>query len=304
MTIMVTGATGFIGSHLCRHLLQKNHEVMGLTRSGKLDNIGQFSGNTGFKVTRGNIRDSTVVCNLISENHIDTLFHLAARLPSDKDRDNPADYFDTNLYGTLNLLEAASSSGVKTFIYASTMSVYSEPPEYLPVNETHPTRPATAYGISKLGGELCCHLYDSRMRIIILRLGGVYGLNCHESDVVPRFIKQALENRPLTVFGNGKQSSDFVYIDDAISGILSVWEKGEPGVYNIGGGEETGILELADQVIEITRSNSKVQLTGKETDRPFRFVMDITRARKLHGYSPRTLKDGLRRYLREIGHDI
>ncbi|HJX13174.1 MAG TPA: NAD-dependent epimerase/dehydratase family protein [Dehalococcoidales bacterium] len=300
MSILVTGATGFIGSHLCRELVAGGHRVAALTRSGRTENIADLLDHQDFSLHKGEIQDTAVLARIIKDMKITTVFHLAAQLPGEEEMANPLPGFDTNARGTLNLLHAASSGRVESFIYASTMSVYAVPPGHLPVDEEQEVRPDSVYGVAKLAGELCCRIYGSRMKMIVLRYAGVYGKNCRRSDAVPTFVRQALANQPLTVHGDGGQSSDFVHVSDAVRGTVLAWEKGEPGVYNIGGGRETPIRELAERIIEITGAKSAVVTEAGRADRPFRFVLDITRARQALGYAPQPLAEGLRRYLADI----
>ena len=141
------------------------------------------------------------------------------------------------------------------------MSVYTSPPRYLPVNEDHPTSPSTIYGASKLGGELFCRAYSGAMDVTILRYGGAYGKKQNEHYASYRFIKQALDDKPITIYGNGAQTTDFTYIDDVVRGTILAMKKNKPGVYNIGNGEETSIKELAQKIIKLTGSKSKIILT-------------------------------------------
>jgi nucleoside-diphosphate-sugar epimerase len=304
MTIMVTGATGFIGSHLCIELINRNHTVFALTHSGKTRKVAPILNNANFQLHTGDILDTITLQDIIKDNRVDTVFHLAAQLPTDNDRENPMACFNTNAGGTLNLLAAAKSGGVGTFIYASTMSVYSEPPVHLPVDEIHSTQPPTIYGVAKLTGEFCCRLYSTDMTVIVLRYGGVYGLNCRESDAVPTFLRSALKNKPLIIHGDGIQSSDFTHVDDIVEGTLLAWEKGKPEVYNIGSGEETSILELSQKIINIADSTSEIQIGKVVTERPFRFVLDIEKARKQLGYRPRPLDAGLKKYAEELKEEV
>ena len=299
---LVTGATGFIGSHLCRALVAKGDNVFGLTRSGKTGKLGSILDSTGFHLLEGDITDSQLVNRLISENLIDRIYHLAAVVPDGTD--NYPAYFDTNTRGTFNLLQAADSCRVKSFIYASTLSVYSGFPEQLPVKESHPTSPMNPYGLTKLAGEITCNMFSTRMNITILRFGAVYGNNQYEKDVMPIFLRQALHNDTIHVHGDGKQSSDFVYIDDVVEALLLAGEKNKAGVYNLSSGQETKIIELAEKITSAAGSKSEIKVTGKETDRPFRFYMDITRARREFGWSPRSLDEGLSEYIRILKAEV
>ena len=299
MNILVTGATGFIGSHLCQELIQRGHHVFALSRSGRTGNIESLLPHKEFHLEIGDIQDTDLMRNIIKDNRIKTIFHLAAQLPNDSDINNPLLGFDTNARGTLSVLNAAYLD-VDKFIYSSTMSVYAEPPQYLPVDESHPVQPSTIYSVAKLAGELCCNLYSRAMDIVVLRYSGAYGRGERESNAIPTFINQALNNRPITIHGAGTLTSDFVYIDDVVQGTLLAWENNKPGVYNIGSGQEISVTELAKRIINITNSKSEAVLTDKDTERPFRFFLDITKAQKVLGYSPRSLDEGLHTYLKEF----
>ncbi|MFC1964610.1 NAD-dependent epimerase/dehydratase family protein, partial [Chloroflexota bacterium] len=205
-----------------------------------------------------------------------------------------------NAEGTLNVLNAAYLNNVDKFIYSSSMSVYSEPPRHLPVDECHPVQPSTIYGVAKLAGELYCNVYCKAMDIVVLRYSGAYGKGERESNAVHTFISQALENKPITIHGDGSQTSDFIYIDDAVQGTLLALENDKPGIYNIGSGEELSVHELAERIINLTNSKSKIILTNYDSERPFRFVLDITKAREAFDYSPRSLDEGLGIYMKEF----
>ncbi|MBI4180432.1 MAG: NAD-dependent epimerase/dehydratase family protein [Chloroflexi bacterium] len=304
MNVLVTGATGFIGSHLCRELINRGHYVLGLSYSGRTHNINSLLPFKEFHLQRGDIRDADMVRDMIKNHQIKAVFHLAAKLPGEDDIHNPFLCFDTNARGTLNVLNAAYLNSVENLIYASTMSVYSEPPHYLPVDENHLAEPSTIYGIAKLVGELYANFYSKAMNTIILRYSGAYGRGQRESDAIPTFISQALNNRPITIHGDGRQTSDFVFIDDVVQGTILAWEKAKPGVYNIGSGEEMSVRELAKRLINLTNSKSEIALSGEATERPFRFFLDITKAQKTFNYSPRSLDRGLHQYLEELKVEV
>ena len=301
--ILVTGTTGFIGSYLCKELIRKRYNVFGLSPSNDFRNIKPLLKKKNFHLLKGDIREFNFLKRIIKRNKIKIIFHLAALLPSSNDLKEPFSVFEVNARGTLNLLNAAYLNKIKKFIYTSSSSVYSEPPEYLPVDENHPTRPSTIYGISKLEGELYCNAYSKVMNITVLRYCGAYGKGQDKHYATYRFIKQALENKPITIYGDGNQTADFTYIGDIIQGTILAMQKNKPGIYNISSGEETSIKDLAKKIIRITGSKSKIILTGKSTDRPFRFVLDIKKARKVLGYSPLSLNEGLSKYISEIKNE-
>ncbi len=295
--VLVTGAGGFIGSHLCEGLVRENYKVFGLVRSKNNERLKRFSKNKMFRSQKCDVTDLNSLNAIIKRNKIDAILHLAALMPGKNDLEDPFPIFNTNIGGTLNLLSSARKNGVRNFVYASTMSVYTDPPEYLPVDENHPTSPSTVYGAAKLAGELLCRPYAKFMNITIFRFGGAYGPREQKHKAVHRFIHQALKNEPITIYGNGRQSTDLIYIDDVVRLAILTVKKNKTGLYNLGSGEETSIKNLAQKIIKITGSKSKITSVRKKTDRPFRFFMDIEKARKTFHYSPTSLDRGLIKYI-------
>ncbi len=304
MNVLVTGATGFVGSHLCRELIDRGYNVFAISYSGRTRKVESLLGYTTFHLQTEDLRDTDKVRGLFRELKIEGVFHLAARLPEGNDLQNPQTLFDTNARATLNMLNAAHLGGVKKVVYASSMSVYSEPPGYLPVDEEHPVQPTTLSGMSKLVGELCCRLYAGLMNVVILRYAGVYGPGQRESDAIPTFIQQALGGKPITIHGDGTQTSDYTYVDDVVQATILAMEKGDSSVYNIGSGEETSVNKLAEQIIRYANPKTVCELSGDVSERPFRFVLNIGKARKALGYSPCSLAEGLQKYLKEFRIEV
>lgn len=304
MKVLVTGATGFVGSHLCRELIRRGYDVLALSRSGRTHNVESLLSRPEFQLQKGDIRDADWLCSLVKENRIGAVCHLAAQLPEKNNLENPHIYFDINAGGTLNVLNAVYLSGVEKFLYASSMSVYSEPARYSPVDEDHPVQPSTVYGVSKLAGELCCNPYSGVMDIVILRYSGVYGAGERQSNAIPTFIRQALEAKSITIHGDGTQTSDYASVDDVVQGTIAALEKNEPGIYNIGSGEEVSVNDLAKIIINYVNPRLETVLTGEATERPFRFVLDIEKARKTFGYSPHSLDYGIRAYLKKLSVEV
>lgn len=300
MNVLVTGATGFIGSHLCRELLQRGYRVFGLSRSGRTQNLGAVLNHKEFHLLRGDLRDADVVRNMIGDCDVRACFHLAAQLPQLGDSEDPFSSLDINAVGTLNLLQAAHLGSVDRFIYASSIDVYSEPPQYLPVDEKHPLQPSTVYGLGKLAAELWCGSYSSAMNIVVLRCSIVYGQGQEKARAISRFIEQALQHRPITLYGDGTQSNDFVHVKDVVEASLLALEKEKTGTYNIGSGEEVSVMDLAKRIVHLTGSEAEPILAGRESNRPFRFALDITRARETLGFSPRSLNEGLLEHIGEM----
>jgi len=293
--ILVTGATGLVGSRLCKRLVSEGYEVVGLTHNRGNIVIESLLECGNFNVVQGDVRKQSDVWGIFNEYKIKTVFHTAAQLPYTPDKD----LVGVNVAGTYNLLKLSHVYGVGEFIYASSMGVYSDPPNYLSIDEIHPTQPSTEYGKTKYTGELLCNRYKDSMMITILRFAGVYGLSSEKNRAVNNFIRNALNNEPLTVDGDGSQSSDFVYVDDIIKGIYLAWQNHTPEIYNIGSGRDITIKELAKMIIKLTGSKSEIVFNGEQIERPFRFYLDIAKAKEDFGYLPCSLKDGLSLYIKE-----
>lgn len=288
MTILVTGASGLLGRHLCTRLLRDEYDVIGLVHYEPI-----HLNDSRFTSCVGDITDISSLEWIFRSHDIDRVFHLAATLPYDC---NPQ-YYDVNVMGSRKVLNMCLKHNVQFFVFASSMSVYGTP-EYLPVDEEHPTNPDNDYGQSKLDTEqeiLCCGIPYT-----ILRYSGMYGAGQKNGRAVRNFVSQALKGEPITVDGDGSQSSDFVYVEDAVEGTMLAMSKHSHGIFNIGSGQETSLLELARMVVEITGSRSEIVLGGGSVERPFRFVSNIGKARRELGYCPNGLVDGLRKYIEEV----
>jgi len=288
--ILITGASGLIGSHLCKKLAEEGRDIVGLVHKAKNPMLSSIP------VEVCDMQDYHKLSAIFSYYHPDTVLHFAAHLPSTV---NP-DFIKVNAIGTSNLLDVCYRKGVRNFIYASSMSVYSAPPEYLPVSEEHSTRPDDVYGKTKLIGELLCECYSKVMRTMVIRFSSVFGLG-DNSRVAHYFMKSALAQQSIQADSDGSQSSDFIYVADAVQGAMLALENGKPGeIYNIGSGQETSVLELANLIAGLGSPPVEVNLSGKPATRPFHFAADISKAGKELGYSPSDLVEGLRKYREEI----
>ncbi len=295
MTILITGASGLIGSHLCKKLAETAADVIALTHNAVNLVLASIPRGT-IEITSCDIRDYDKLSLVFSYYRPDTVFHFAAHLPSTAS----PDFIKVNVTGTSNLLDICYRKGVKNFLYASSMSVYSAPPVRLPVDEVHPTLPGDTYGRTKLIGEILCECYSKVINTVVIRFSSVFGLG-DNSRVAYHFMRSALSGKTIQVDGDGSQSSDFIYVDDAVEGAILATEKGKSGeVYNIGSGQETSVLELANLIAGLVEPNAEVKLSGKLATRPFRFVADIGKARRELRYSPSDLADGLRKYREEM----
>ena len=296
MTILVTGASGLIGSHLCKRLAFMGYPVIGLIHRNR-PRLSMLPASQPVELVSCDIRDPyQSVANVIKRYGIKTVFHFAAHLPSTIE----PDFIGVNIVGTSNLLDICYKNKVQNFIYASSMSVYSLPPAYLPIDEEHPTRPDANYGRTKLIGELLCQCYSRVMRAVTIRFSSVFGLG-DNSRVAYHFMRSTLSGQDIQVDGDGSQSSDFIYVDDAVRGTVLAMEKGKSGeVYNIGSGQEVSVLELANLTAGLGENKVDVELSRKLATRPFRFAADIGKAGRELGYKPSDLVDGLKKYREEL----
>lgn len=252
MKCLITGAAGFIGSHLAEALHDAGHEVIGVDnlRSGRLDNLASLRGSQKFRFVDADVRDATAMLSCAS--NADWVFHLAGLADIVPSIDAPREYFDTNVGGTFNVLEAARAAGAKRFVYAASSSCYGIPDQY-PTPETAPPRPQYPYALTKWQGEeLVLHwsrVY--RLPAISLRLYNVFGPRSRTSGaygaVFGVFLAQKLAGRPFTVVGDGSQTRDFTYITDVTTAFVRAAESSLSGeALNVGSGGHYSINQLVE----------------------------------------------------------
>lgn len=302
--ILVTGGAGFIGSHLVNKLVQEgNHVVVAdiLLRGNKLDK--DILENIEFH--KADVRDNKAMIELSKGcTHI---YHFAAVLGVDVVADNPVETMDTEVIGMRNICEAALMHGVEKIIYASTSGVYGHSAIEKSVTEDIIVDPRTSYAIAKRYNEiyLKAQYEEKGLNSVSLRFFNVYGSKQDNRMVIPRFIEQALNNKPITVFGTGKQTRDFTYIDDTIYASIQLAEKAGAGeIYNIANENEKTIYELAQTIKDITNSKSEITLIDAPKKRyDYEVERRYGNSDKLFrtiGYKPSTeLKTGLQKILED-----
>src|SRR3990167_5939194 len=282
--ILITGAAGFIGGHLYKKLKDEGNDVVGI------DNLSHASKNP--------INKETLVYDVRKKNWYtwvswsDVVYHLAAQIHVDKSISNPQETVDININGTLNILEACRKYG-KKLVFASSSEVYGSSQTDL-MDESHPLDAQSPYAASKVAGDRLCKAYIDTygMDIAIIRNFNTFGPYQNDGEegksygaVIGIFTKAALENRPLTVFGDGEQRRDYIYITDALRGYDLAQRY--TGVLNIGSGKTVSINELAEKIIKLTNSKSSVIHTEPRTGEVMRLCAETSRAEKL-GFSPIT----------------
>ncbi len=297
MKVLLTGASGFIGSKLCSVLIQEGHDVVGTfkSRNAQIKNI--TGGNKNLTMIKCDLTKQTDVSKVFAENKFDVIFHMAAFI--DTNYNLPDKHFMNNTYATANLLNEAARNGVKKIIYSSTMNVYGKP-KHLPVDEKHETNPTNFYGLSKLMGEEICKFYSANFgfNAIVLRYSGVFGRS-RNSGVVYNFFKLAKAGTPLIL--NSNIAWDITHVNDVVQAnikAIKILDRSNFEIINIGSGEKTYIESLAKKIVSITKSRSTVINEAKGD--VFKFVYDISKAKKLMGYAPTTVSEALEYYAKEI----
>jgi len=303
MRFLVTGGAGFIGSHIIERLLTNGNEVICLDNFDhyydpvlKRANIEKFIGERRFRLIEGDINDRALLSHVLKG--VEYIFHEAAQPGVQASVENPSKPHSINATGTLTLLEMALKSDVKKIINASSSSVYGKV-AYLPFDEEHPKEPLSPYGISKLSAEGYCRVFHELygLQSVSLRYFTVYGPRMRPDLAINIFVRLALKNEPITIYGTGNKTRDFTYIDDIVNANMISVKKGK-GAYNIGGGHRISIQELAEKIIEITKSSSSIQHKESNKGDAEHTYAQITKARREIGWEPKvSLEQGLKRYV-------
>lgn len=287
--ILITGGAGFIGQYLVKKLSEE-FEIIVLDNlsSGKLENISKYD----VDFVEGDVCDEKVVEGIMKEC-IDYVFHLAAQISVEKSVKDPIFDAKTNILGTINLLKHAEKYNVKKFVYFSSAAVYGKP-NYLPIDENHPTKPLSHYGLSKLTGGRYCEVFN--VPHVILRIFNVYGLGQQSenpySGVISKFIAKAKENKPIEIFGDGNQYRDFVHVKDVVKAARLSLE--HEGIFNIGCGEKVTINQLAEKILSLSKKDLKIVFRKKREGDIQESVANIKKARKVLGWKPTVgLDEGL-----------
>lgn len=295
MRILITGAAGFIGSHLFDYFEKQGHQVIGI------DNFSHPSKHPIVKrVGYGDVRYPATIFELVKE--VDTVYHLASQIHVDKSIHYPHETVDINVGGTLNVLEACRKYG-KKLIFASSSEVYGTAQTEF-IDEKHQLDVQSPYAASKVAGDRLCWAYNETygMDVSILRnfnTWGPYQADGGEGSsygaVIGIFTRQALAGQPLTVFGDGLQERDYIWIDDAIEGYKLASKI--KGVINIGTGKTIKILDLAKKVIEITGSKSEIVHLDSRPGEVMRLCANINKAKGLGFISKTNFDENLRQYI-------
>lgn len=301
MRVLVTGGAGFIGSHLANQLRRQGHSVRVLDDLSAGDPARLAP---GIHLNRGDVKDVPKLWSLLQG--VDVVFHLAALVSVPASVLYPREYNDVNVGGTVSLLEACRDVGVvKRVVLASSATVYGNHSTQ-PVHEAMETRPGVPYAVSKLAAEQYLFTMGriSGYETVALRIFNAYGpgqtLPPAHAPVIPQFLQQILGRGSVVVFGDGKQTRDFVYIDDVVDALISAAAAPEVNgqIINIGSGVETSLDALIETMASIARTQANVLYNLEASGGIQRLAADISKARQLLKYRPRMgLETGLRKLL-------
>ncbi len=308
--ILVTGGDGFIGSHLVDRLLTSDVEQITVvddlndfyTPEIKRANILQHLADSRYKLAELDIRDRAALERVVQQNQIDCIVHLAARAGVRPSLSEPELYSETNINGTLNLLELARHNNIKQFVFGSSSSVYGINAK-VPFSEDDPIRqPISPYAATKGAGELLCHTYSHLygIRCVCLRFFTVYGPRQRPDLAIHKFAKLISEGKPIPVFGDGTTRRDYTYVDDIIAGVTASieYERSDYEVFNLG---ESRTVELRELIELLEKELDRHAVIDRQPPQPGdvpQTFADIEKARRLLDYNPQTqIEEGIHRFV-------
>lgn len=312
--VLVTGAAGFIGSHVVEHLLGRGYSVWGMdnfdpfyARAIKEANLAPARLHRRFRFAEGDLRDARFLASLFSEAKPAAVIHLAARAGVRPSIQSPEEYYDVNVMGTVHLLEAMRKIGTDRLVFTSSSSVYGARTDQRPFKEDEGADlPVSPYAATKRAGELLCHAYFHLhgFSCFCLRLFTVYGPRQRPDLAIHKFARKLLTGEPLPVFGDGSALRDYTYVDDTVDGVVRALSKLEEGskpafeVLNLGAGRTVSVNAIVDLLAATTGVEPNVEhLSPQPGDVP-RTWADIGRARERLGFDPRfPLEEGLKRFV-------
>ena len=318
MRILVTGGAGFIGSHLCERLVATGHDLIVIDNFNdfydpalKRRNIGEVAAAAAaagrdFILCEGDIRDGAFVAALFAQEAPDAVIHLAAAAGVRPSIERPLFYEEVNVRGTMHLLEAARTAGVRPFVFASSSSVYGNSPK-VPFAESDPVdHPISPYAATKKAGELVCHTYHHLygMNIACLRFFTVYGPRQRPDLAISKFTRLILEGKSIPFYGDGSTSRDYTYVDDIVAGVERAlgWACGDGrrfDIFNLGESQPVELSRLLAIIEAETGEKARIEWLPPQAGDVERTYADITKSSAVLGYRPQTtIEDGIRAFVR------
>ena len=304
MKALVTGGAGFIGSNLVDALVARGDEVTVLDdlSTGKRENLGEALGN-GAQLEVVDVRDAGAVSLLVSRTKPEVIFHLAAQIDVRKSVADPAHDADINVEGTINVLGAAHAHGVPRIVNTSSGGAIYGEGRQIPAPEDHPSAPEAPYGLSKWCAEQYCEIFTRMhgLSTVSLRYGNVYGPRqdpLGEAGVIAIFCGKLLDGGKATIFGDGEQTRDYVFVDDVVDANLRAADSDVTGPINIGLGQQKSVLDIVEVLNAHADNGFDVEHAPERPGEVQRIALDHSRAREELGWDPKVeLEEGLKRTL-------
>ena len=293
MRLLITGGAGFIGSCFIRHILNKypGYQIINLdllTYCGNLDNLSDIKNNPDYKFVKGDIRDKNLVKNI--SLHTDCIINFAAESHVDNSIKNPEIFIETNVLGTLNLLQVANETGIKKFIQISTDEVYGSLDKGY-FHETTPLAPNSPYSVSKASADMLAMAYYKtfNLPVIITRCSNNYGEYQYPEKLIPFFISKLLKNEKVPLYGNGSNVRDWIYVYDHCEAIDIVLHKGKIGeIYNIGSHNEKSNIEIAKFIINtMGKDDSYINYVADRLGHDKRYAISNDKIKKQLNWQPK-----------------
>lgn len=308
MRILVTGAAGFIGSHLTEKLLTEGNEVLGIdnfdpfyARKIKEHNLQPALSNPAFRFAEADLCNAGFWKSIRGEK-FDLIVHLAAKAGVRPSMSDPVSYNETNVVGTTHVLEYARHNNVPKVVFASSSSVYGVNPNLPWSVEDGNLRPISVYAFSKQSGERLCELYqrDFGLQITALRFFTVFGPRQRPDLAINKFIRAIEAGEEVTLYGDGKTYRDYTYVDDIVTGVVNAchFDAKQFEIFNLGNTHTVSLLELVHIIEELLGKKARIKyLPPQQGDVPYTWS-NIEKSRELLGYNPRTgIKDGIQKYI-------
>lgn len=307
MRVLITGGVGFIGSHLCEDFIAKGDDVLCLDNfmNDGLANIRALLASRNFKLINGDVKDFDLLEKVVSSG-VDAIIHLAAQIHVDRSIVEPHLTCEINVFGSLNVLELARRYDVEKVVHTSTSEVYGSA-QYVPMDERHPLNPPHPYGASKVAADRMCYAYIQTygLNIYVVRPFNTFGPRQKDTGyggAISIFVKRVLNGFPPIIYGDGKQSRDYMYIKDLIKAYSSILKYNKPikEPMNFGTGKETRIIDLANKIIALCGKADDIKPVhvAPRPGEVKRLVADYSKANKLLGWKPTyTLENGLTEFI-------